>query len=69
MLVMGLIIPLRINTEGARKTSFNVYLHVALQIPTVAIGIIMAFGQLLAIPAALDNRRLLCGRSVEKVKA
>ena len=53
MLAMGLIILLRTSTEGAGKTFFNVYLDVALQVPTVTIGAIMAFGQLLAIPGAL----------------
>lgn len=50
---MGLIILLRTSTEGAGKTFFNVYLDVALQVPTVTIGTVMAFGQLLAIPGAL----------------
>jgi MFS family permease len=53
MLAMGLIILLRTSTEGAGKTFFNVYLDVDLQVPTVTIGTIMAFGQLLAIPGAL----------------
>jgi predicted MFS family arabinose efflux permease len=53
MALMGLIVLLRVSTEGAGKTFFNVYLDAELHVPTATIGTIMAFGQLLAIPAAL----------------
>jgi MFS family permease len=53
MALVGLIILLRTSTEGAGRTFFNVYLDVDLHVPTAMIGTIMAFGQLLAIPAAL----------------
>lgn len=53
MALIGLIILLRTSTEGAGRTFFNVYLGVDLNVPTATIGAIIAFGQLLAIPAAL----------------
>jgi MFS family permease len=51
--LMGIIILLRVSSEGAGKTFFNVYLDSALLVPTASIGTIMAAGKLLAIPAAL----------------
>lgn len=53
MLVMALTVLLRASTEGVGKTFFNVYLDAALFTPTATIGTIMAFSQLLSIPAAL----------------
>jgi MFS family permease len=53
MALMGLIVLLRVSTEGAGKTFFNVYLDAELLLPTVMIGTMIAVGQLLAIPAAL----------------
>lgn len=51
--LIALFTLLRVSTESAGKTFFNVYLDAGLQVPTAAIGTIMAFSQLLAIPAAL----------------
>lgn len=53
MLLMALCILLRVSAEGVGRTFFNVYLDGELLVPTATIGTIMAFGQLLSIPAAL----------------
>lgn len=44
---------LRVTSEGAGKTFFNVYLDAALHVPTAYIGMVVAGGQILSIPAAL----------------
>lgn len=53
MAVMALVIVLRLASESAGKAFFTVYLDTNLQVSTAAIGVIVAVGQLLAIPAAL----------------
>jgi len=52
---------LRVASEGAGKSFFTVYLNTILQLPTATIGLLVAVGQLLAIPAAL-LMPLLVGR-------
>ncbi len=52
---------LRVASEGAGKTFFTVYLNTILLLPTATIGLLVAVGQLLAIPAAL-LMPLLIGR-------
>ncbi len=52
---------LRVAGEGAGKTFFTVYLNTILHLPTATIGMLVAVGQLLAIPAAL-LMPLLVGR-------
>jgi predicted MFS family arabinose efflux permease len=39
--------------EGAARTFFNVYLDTGLEVPTHLIGLLAAFGQLVAVPMAL----------------
>lgn len=53
MALMTLVIVLRLASESAGKAFFTVYLDTNLQVSTIAIGAIVAIGQLLAIPAAL----------------
>jgi MFS family permease len=53
IVIMVLFTLLRVSTEGAGRNFFNVYLDAGLQVSTMTIGMIMAFGQLLAVPAAL----------------
>ena len=59
MLLLAIFMLLRASTEGAGKTFFNVYLDGTLLVPTATIGSIMAFGQLLSIPAALATPLLV----------
>ena len=51
--VMGLVIMLRIASEGAQRTFFNVYLDEILSMPTAQIGMLAACGQLVGGFAAL----------------
>ena len=51
--VMGLVIMLRIASEGAQRTFFNVYLDEILTMPTAQIGMLAACGQLVGGIAAL----------------
>ena len=51
--VMGLVIMLRIASEGAQRTFFNVYLDEILAMPTAQIGMLAACGQLVGGFAAL----------------
>jgi MFS family permease len=53
IVIMVLFTLLRVSTEGTGRNFFNVYLDAELHVPTATIGMIMAFGQLLAVPAAL----------------
>ena len=51
--MMGLVIMLRIASEGAQRTFFNVYLDEILAMPTAQIGMLAAGGQLVGGFAAL----------------
>ena len=51
--MMGLVIMLRIASEGAQRTFFNVYLDEILAMPTAQIGLLAACGQLVGGFAAL----------------
>lgn len=51
--MMGLVIMLRIASEGAQRTFFNVYLDEILAMPTAQIGMLAAAGQLVGGLAAL----------------
>ena len=51
--VMGFVIMLRIASEGAQRTFFNVYLDEVLTMPTAQIGMLAACGQLVGGIAAL----------------
>lgn len=51
--MMGLVIMLRIASEGAQRTFFNVYLDEILAMPTAQIGMLAAVGQLVGGFAAL----------------
>lgn len=51
--MMGLVIMLRIASEGAQRTFFNVYLDEILAMPTAQIGMLAACGQLVGGFAAL----------------
>lgn len=51
--VMGVVIMLRIASEGAQRTFFNVYLDEILAMPTAQIGMLAACGQLIGGFAAL----------------
>lgn len=53
MLIMAAVGFLRVVGEGVGRTFFNVYLDDALGVPTVQIGTMLAFAQLLAAPIAL----------------
>jgi predicted MFS family arabinose efflux permease len=53
IVIMVLFTLLRVSADGTGRNFFNVYLDAGLQVPTATIGMIMAFGQLLAVPAAL----------------
>ena len=57
--VLTLIILLQVSGEGVARTFFNVYLDAGLGVPTSWIGMLSAFGQLLAVPAALLTPALL----------
>lgn len=59
MALMALVIVLRLASESAGKAFFTVYLDTSLSVPTASIGVIVAVGQLLAIPAALFTPILL----------
>jgi len=51
--LLGFVMLLQGSGEGAARTFFNVYLDSSLHEPTARIGLLMAFGQLVAAPAAL----------------
>lgn len=51
--IMGFVIMLRIASEGAQRTFFNVYLDEILAMPTAQIGMLAACGQLVGGFAAL----------------
>lgn len=53
ILVLGLVRFFHAGAIGATVPFFNVYLDSGLQVPTATIGIVTAFGRLLAAPAAL----------------
>jgi Na+/melibiose symporter-like transporter len=53
--VLTLALSLQVCAEAATRTFFNVYLDVALSVPTAQIGLLMAVGQMLAVPFALTT--------------
>ncbi|MCB9102181.1 MAG: MFS transporter [Anaerolineales bacterium] len=53
IVVLGLAVLLRVGGEGVVRTFFNIYLDTDLQLTTAHIGMLLAFGQLLSVPAAL----------------
>lgn len=53
VVALSLSAMLRMTSEGASRTFFNVYLDEALAVGPAQIGLLIAFGQLLAGPAAL----------------
>ncbi len=53
ILVLALVLTLTITSEAAIRTFFNVYLDIELGVPTAQIGLIMAFGQIMAAFPAL----------------
>jgi MFS family permease len=53
LLAIALFIMLVVTAEGAVTTFFNVYMDSGLHVSTATIGILIAAGQLVAIPAAL----------------
>ncbi|MCB0214562.1 MAG: MFS transporter, partial [Anaerolineae bacterium] len=48
--ILGLVVLLRVAGEGVVRTFLNIYLDNSLQISTANIGVLLAFGQLLAVP-------------------
>lgn len=48
-----LVVLLRVIGEGDVRTFFNIYLDDFLQVPVAQIGLLLAVGQLLAVPAAM----------------
>jgi MFS family permease len=52
LVVIGLVMALRFGGRGSITTFFNVYLDTELAAPPVLIGALVAFGQLLSVPAA-----------------
>jgi MFS family permease len=65
--MLGLIIMLRIASEGAQRTFFNVYLDEILTMPTAQIGMLAAGGQLVGGLAALLAPFLTRRWSLEQV--
>jgi MFS family permease len=53
IVLMALVVFLRMAGDSAGRTFFNLYLDVGLHMPTASIGMVVALGQLLAIPASL----------------
>jgi predicted MFS family arabinose efflux permease len=53
MALLALIVLLQVGGEGVARIFFNVYLDAGLRVPTAQIGVLLAAGQLLAVPAAL----------------
>lgn len=53
MFVLALTVLLRVVGEGAIRTFLNIYLDTVLAMPVAQIGLLLASGQLLAIPASL----------------
>ena len=53
IIILGLVVLLRVAGEGVVRTFLNIYLDNGLQMSTANIGVLLAFGQLLAVPAAL----------------
>lgn len=51
--VLGVAVLLRVAGEGVVRTFLNIYLDTDLQMTTAQIGALLAFGQLLSVPAAL----------------
>lgn len=58
LLLIALVRALQVTGLAATTTFFNVYLDSALRIPTAQIGIIIAVGRLLGVPAALATASL-----------
>ena len=52
-LIMGLVMAFRFGGRGTITTFFNVYLDQGLGAPTAVIGLLLAAGQLISVPAAL----------------
>lgn len=53
MVILALTVLLRVVGEGAIRTFLNIYMDTVLEMPVVQIGLLLACGQLLAIPASL----------------
>ena len=53
IVIMGLAVLLRVAGEGVVRTFLNIYLDTDLQLTTAHIGLLLAVGQLLSVPAAL----------------
>jgi MFS family permease len=51
--LVALIVVFRLAGRMTAMTFFNVYLDAGLELPTIAIGVLSAVGQLLSVPAAL----------------
>jgi MFS family permease len=73
LLIIALVRLLQVAGIAATTTYFNVYLNAALMVPTAQIGMILAAGRLLGVPAALatsaltarfGNKRVVIGATI-----